>query len=321
MFTVSEKAVVFNFLRAVNPAQKLHSLRDSAFMRLILIPFAALLVLLLDSSQAHAWGPVMHLQVGLDILRQADLLQTGLRTLLESFPYDFLYGCIGADIIFAKGLARFHEHSHNWDVGRSVLHEASSPPQQAFAYGYLSHLAADTVAHNHFIPVCLVRTYPARTLRHVYWEVRFDGLVNQDLWTLAREIARTAPVEEDELIERVVKRTLFSFKTDKRIFSGILVLHRMEHWQRLLQNLSGRSAWKLGAQEFQAYRALSLEATTEFLTRQDSAPCLQKDPIGREQLKRAKRARRVLRILERKGQLEPAMIEQALRSLHPDTFT
>lgn len=288
-------------------------------MRLILIPFVALLVLLLDPSRAHAWGPVMHLQLGLDILRQADVLQPSLRMLLESFPYDFLYGCIGADIIFAKGLARMHEHSHNWNVGHSVLHEASSPPQEAFAYGYLSHLAADTVAHNHFIPICLVRAYSTRTLRHVYWEVRFDGLINHDLWTLAREIARAAPLEEDELIERVVKRTLFSFKTDKRIFSGILVLHRMEHWQRLLQNLSDRSVWKLGAQDFHIYKGLSLQAAMELLTRHKAAACLQKDPIGRAELKRAKRARRILRILERKGQLEPSMVEQALRSLHPDT--
>lgn len=288
-------------------------------MRLLLPPFVAFLLLLLDPSTAHAWGPVMHLQLGLDIVRQVDLLQPSLRILLESFPYDFLYGCIGADIIFAKGLARLHEHSHSWNVGQSVLHEASSPPQQAFAYGYLSHLAADTVAHNHFIPACLVRTYSARTLRHVYWEVRFDGLVNRDLWTLAREIAKTAPVEEDELIERVVKRTLFSFKTDKRIFSGILVLHRMDHWHRLLQNLSDRSVWKLDLRDFYVYRALSLEAAMEFLTRQESAACLQQDPIGREQLQRAKRARRVLRILERKGQLEPPMVQQVLQSLHPNT--
>jgi len=288
-------------------------------MRAILTPFVALLLLLLDPSRAHAWGPVMHLQLGLDILRQADLLQHSLRMLLESFPYDFLYGCIGADIIFAKGLARLHEHSHNWSVGQSVLDEASSPPQQAFAYGYLSHLAADTVAHNHFIPECLVRTYPARTLRHVYWEVRFDGLLNRDLWILAREIARTAPVEEDELIERVVKRTLFSFKTDKRIFAGILVLHRMDYWHRLLQTLSDRSAWKLDPEDLRTYRAFSLQASMDFLICQESASCLQKDPIGRAELKRAKRARLVLRILERKGQLQPFMVEQVLRSVHPAT--
>lgn len=286
-------------------------------MRVILPLFSALLLLLLDPSKAHAWGPVMHLQVGLDILRQADLLHHNLRMLLESFPYDFLYGCIGADIIFAKGLARLHEHSHNWSVGRSVLDEASSPPQQAFAYGYLSHLAADTVAHNHFIPECLVRAYPARTLRHVYWEVRFDELLNRDLWTLAREIARTAPVEEDELIERVVKRTLFSFKTDKRIFAGILVLHRMDYWHRLLQTLSDRSVWKFDPEDLRAYREFSLHAAMDFLISQESASCLQKDPIGRAELKRAKRARLVLRTLERKGQLQPFMVEQVLRSVQP----
>ena len=37
-------------------------------------------------------------------------------------------------------------------------------------------------------------------------------------------------------MERVVKRTLFSFKTDKRIFHSLLVLNRMDQWQKMLKS-------------------------------------------------------------------------------------
>lgn len=279
----------------------------------------AFFVWLFLPEKAFAWGPVTHLQLGIEALRHTSLLGHSLRMVLEAFPYDYLYGCIGADIIFAKGLAKIHDHSHNWLVGFSVLEEADSPPQEAFAYGYLSHLAADTVAHNYFIPECYVRTYPTKTLRHAYWEVRFDSLEKSDLWTLAREIVRLPQHEEDdELLERVVKRTLFSFKTDKRIFSSLLVLNRMEQWQRMLDTLSEKSVWTLTASDASKYRRLSLKNTLDFLMHLERAACMKMDPTGQDALLSAKWIRRNLRVLDRRGKLEPDFIAHALKAIQTE---
>jgi hypothetical protein len=238
---------------------------------------------------------------------------------LEAFPYDYLYGCIGADIIFAKGLAKIHDHSHNWLVGLSILEEADSPPQEAFAYGYLSHLAADTVAHNYFIPECYVRTYPTKTLRHAYWEVRFDSLEKSELWALAREIVRLPQHEEDDaLLERVVKRTLFSFKTDKRIFSSLLVLNRMEQWQKMLENMSEKSVWTLTDRDAAKYRELSFKNALDFLLHLERADCMKMDPTGKDALLSAKWIRKNLRILDKRGKLEPDFLAQALKALQPE---
>ncbi|MEW6439511.1 MAG: zinc dependent phospholipase C family protein [bacterium] len=256
--------------------------------------------------------------MGLDTLRSLGLLGHGLRMLIESFPYDYLYGCIGADIIFAKGLAKLHEHSHSWEVGWSVLQEASSPAQEAFAYGYLSHLAADTVAHNHFIPECLVRTYPAKTFRHIYWEIRFDAFVRRELWDLAKEIAGLPLAEDDDLMEKVVKRTLFSFRTDKRIFHSLIMINRMHQWQRMLQNHSGKSVWKLHGRDFTRYRNLSSRVNLDFLVHLDRAACLRQDPIGKQALHSAKWLKKTLRALQKKGELEPGVYQRILLSFQPD---
>lgn len=270
-------------------------------------------------DEALAWGPVTHLQLGIEALRHTSLLSHSLRMVLEAFPYDYLYGCIGADIIFAKGLAKIHDHSHNWLVGFSVLEEASSPAQEAFAYGYLSHLAADTVAHNFFVPECYVRTYPTKTLRHAYWEVRFDRLEKKELWTLARDIARLPQhSEDDELMERVVKRTLFSFKTDKRIFSSLLLLNRMEQWQKMLNNMSERSIWTLSDRDASKYKEMSFKSTLDFLQHLERAECLRLDPTGKDALLSAKWIRRNLRVLDRRGKLEPRFLAQALKAIQPD---
>jgi hypothetical protein len=279
----------------------------------------AFFVWLFLPEKAFAWGPVTHLQLGIEALRHTSLLGHSLRMVLEAFPYDYLYGCIGADIIFAKGLAKIHDHSHNWLVGFSVLEEANSPAQEAFAYGYLSHLAADTVAHNYFIPECCVRTYPTKTLRHAYWEVRFDRLEKRDLWALAREIIRLPQHEEDdELLEQVVKRTLFSFKTDKRIFSSLLVLNRMEQWHKMLDNMSEKSMWALTDRDAAKYRDLSFNNALDFLLHIERADCLKMDPTGKDALLSAKWIRRNLRALDRRGKLEPDFLAQALKALQPE---
>jgi len=279
----------------------------------------ATLVWILLPEDAFAWGPVTHLQVGLEMLRNLDSFSHGLRMLLQSFPYDYLYGCIGADIIFAKGLAKLHEHSHNWSVAFEVLEEAETPSQEAFAYGYLSHLAADVVAHNYFIPESVVKSYTAKTFRHLYWEVRFDMLVNRDLWDLSREIARLPQHEEDDaLLERVVKRTLFSFKTDKRIFHSLLVLNRMEQWQKMLSNHSKRSQWQLSLADVSKYRALSFQTTLDFLLHEKDAACLTWDPTGKESLLSAKWIQKNLRTLARRGKLEHGVYLQALKSMQPE---
>jgi len=291
--------------------------RTDSLRKPLLATLAAMLWWLLPET-AYAWGPVTHLQLGLEALTHLGRFEHSLRMLLQSFPYDYLYGCIAADIIFAKGLAKLHEHSHNWSVAFGVLEEASSPQQEAFAYGYLCHLAADVVAHNFFIPECVVKTYSAKTFRHLYWEVRFDAMAKRELWDLSREIARLPQHDEDDqLLEQVVKRTLFSFKTDKRIFHSLLILNRMEQWQRMLKIHAEKSPWQISKSDVERYRDLSLHATLDFLLHDKAASCAQMDPTGKDSLFTARWVRKNLKALDRQGTLEPTLFQQALRSLQP----
>jgi hypothetical protein len=195
-----------------------------------------------------------------------------------------------------------------------VLEEASTPSQRAFAYGYLSHLAADGIAHNHYIPEQIIRTYSTKTLRHIYWEVRFDTSVKREYWSLAKDIASISYPENDELLEKVVRRTLFSFKTDKRIFHSILMLNRMKQWQKMLVNLSEKSQWKLLMKDVEHYNKLSLRLSLDFLLNQDHASCLQVDPVGRDALRSAKWVRKNLAMLNRRGRLTPEFCAQVLKS-------
>ena len=126
---------------------------------------AALCGILLSPAEALAWGPVTHLVHGAQVLGRLDALPPDVATLLGRFPYEYLYGCIGADIIQAKKFTRsLYTHCHHWRTGWTVLESARTDAERAFARGYLSHLASDTFSHNYYLPVRLIGSFRATSI-------------------------------------------------------------------------------------------------------------------------------------------------------------
>ena len=118
----------------------------------------AAVLLVLCPADCLAWTPGTHIYLGESVLANLGLLPASVADLLRAFPFDFLYGNIAADSSIAKKYAPVGRHCHHWPVGLEILARAHSDALRAFALGYLSHLAADTVAHNFFVPRQLVLT-------------------------------------------------------------------------------------------------------------------------------------------------------------------
>ncbi len=140
----------------------------------------------LATTEAHAWGPGIHMVKGSYILENLHLILPSIAQLLRACPRDFLYGCISADFFIGKGHRRRDGHCHNWSVGLKMLAAANTSANEAFCYGYLAHLAADIVAHNYYIPNQLYLTASTKRLGHVYWEFRSDSHIDSSYWNLAR---------------------------------------------------------------------------------------------------------------------------------------
>ncbi|MBI5286699.1 MAG: zinc dependent phospholipase C family protein [Deltaproteobacteria bacterium] len=264
----------------------------------LIIIFTAIFLL---PERAFAWGPATHLELGWDIINHLKLITPSVRVLLERFPYDYLYGNIGADIIVGKNLVEELRHCHNWRIGLKVLKRAESDSQRAFAYGYLSHLAADTLAHNHYIPERMILSFSTRILRHAYWELRFDVLADKQVWRLPRKIARKVHRDNDRLLRGILEDIPLPFRTSKTIFNSFLLLHRMNQWHRMMGILSSGSRWALSKEDKQRYHHLSMKATLDLLNHGDKARCLQDDPTGRTRLNSANSVRKRLKTIKRQG--------------------
>ncbi len=259
-------------------------------------------------TEAHAWGPVTHLVHGSQVLANLSTLAPGLQEILRPHRLAYLYGCIAADIIHAKKYTRsLYTHCHCWPVGWQIVESAKGEREEAFAYGYLSHLAADVYSHNHYVPVQMVVSFEARTLRHIYWEARFDAAQRRDRWRLIRSVLEHRYEDCDRLVERVVERTLFSFRTNKRIFNSLMALQQLEQWQVMVHGLGERSRYPLAPGEVDRFNNLCVAAIGDLLQHGHESACQHADPTGREALARADGLRRKLRALARKGQIPPAI--------------
>lgn len=269
----------------------------------IIYAIIATVVFLLLPETAHAWGPGMHMFVGMTALAKVVLAAPAIRALMEKFPDEFLYGAVVPDVVVGKKYAGYMHHCHNWDIGRLILSEALTQKQRAAAYGYLMHLAADVVAHNYYIPFKIIKSYSTRMLSHTYWEMRFDIGVPEKVWKQIDKVTDYEMGEFDLLLERVLKKTIFSYRTNKRIFSSILIFQKMRGMRDSLKLYAKTSRWKVGEENRQHYVDLTMEAVFDFLAHPESAACLDIDPTGTSRLTYAKTLRRRIKLLVGRGVL------------------
>lgn len=258
------------------------------------VPTLVVALLLLTPETALAWGPATHVQIGMEVLRSLDLLPAHIAAVLAQYPIDFLYGNLAADISLGKKYAQVGRHCHDWGVAREIVREAGDDERLlAASLGYCGHLAADTVAHNSFVPRMLLLTSSTRALGHSYWEHRMDSDVGSEHAALARWIVtRFDHSEADALFRRVLSSTLFSFGTNRRIFRGIVRINGNESWQAVFDSVIDNSRWDLDPTTVARYQRHGFEATADLLVHDESSGPARLDPVGEKNLTEAKQIRR-----------------------------
>ncbi len=278
----------------------------------------AVLAVLLMPAIAHAWGPGMHVEIALTALSKAAIIAPFIAELIKRFPEAFVYGSASPDIIVGKKYAGYLHHCHNWRMGQKIRSAARTDRQRAAAWGYLMHLAADVVAHNYYIPVKIVRSYDARLLSHTYWEMRFDIGVPEEAWETLDAVSEEEIEDFDKVLERVLRRTLFSFSTNKRIFNTIIILQKMRSLRASLRLYAAHSRFGIADENRRHYEDLAKESALDFLKDPDKAPCLQMDPAGLARLAYAKALRKKMRNLLRRDVMSVQQAETLVNLVKED---
>jgi hypothetical protein len=254
----------------------------------------AIALLLVHPDRAFAFGPATHVFLGRQILDMLYLLPEGLADLIRVHPQSFLYGSMAADISFGKKYVPAGRHCHFWHVGEEILDNASNDRLRAVAFGYLTHLAADTIAHNFFVPRQLLLTRSTKALGHGYWEHRLDAHLGDEYAAIARHVVLEYDHSEaDNLFDRVLSGTIFSFETNRRIFRGMIRIQDNDRWRATFERVRQSSRWDLSDGTVEVYLGIAFDFVVDYLLRRRESLAAALDPTGEFNLSLAKKVRRM----------------------------
>lgn len=139
------------------------------------VRFCWLFPLILQSTDAYAWGLVTHVYFAHSLLWAMPLLDPRLRQAIQRFPALVMAGACLPDL----GLvAKEFRNSHQWTQAHRLLEHAQSDQELAIAIGYASHLYVDVIAHNHFVPAHEAMWEEDSMLTHIASEWAMDGHLN-----------------------------------------------------------------------------------------------------------------------------------------------
>lgn len=239
------------------------------------------------------WGPGMHLEFAERVhRRRRELLPAPVAKLIDEQRTAYEYGNIAADIINFKAYGGAYSHCHRWSIVAEMRDLADSPRQEAFVLGYLSHLAADTIAHNHFVPYHLARYARTKGLGHLYWELNADRFVPESRWSRVGGLKNQDALEElDDLVNRTVPRKALSMGTNKVIFNHVLLVSERERWRGMMTRIHPISKVTLDKGFLRMFQAAAVERIRLALHARGFREIQRVDANGAEAQKKAMKAR------------------------------
>ncbi|MFO0973912.1 MAG: zinc dependent phospholipase C family protein [Phycisphaerae bacterium] len=275
------------------------------------------LIVLAAAPAAWAWGPLTHIHLADELLASLWAVPVGVASILARYRRYFVFGNVAADVVLAKKLSRVKQVCHSWSTAWSLLERAETDPGRAFAYGYLSHLAADTVAHNKFLPWQIVAAGSTVTLGHLYWEIRADAAVPPGHWTGLRSVLAERYPEPERLLAAHLTRTLLPYRVNRHLFQRMNLLQCADGWRRSVRVASLLSRWPIDLQVLAEFHAESLERIRSVLSEGRSSAVLHEDPNGNSALLFTRHQRRLLRRMKRARLPTQHVVRETVRGHAP----
>ncbi|MBN1906533.1 MAG: zinc dependent phospholipase C family protein [Deltaproteobacteria bacterium] len=253
--------------------------------------FVSLLIVfifqIIFADNAYAWGPAVHTVISCSILDGLKFILPDIAAILKQFPLEYIYGNLAADFFIGKGSKRKEGHSHNWETGFSILGEAESEREAAYAYGFLSHLAADVVAHNYFVPDLIYRFIMLKKLGHFYSEAVADKFTGSFYLKMAADILSSKELECDKMLKAAVLANSGGFRAKKHIFKQSVKVSDYLYGSSQFSFVCNHSPYQIPAAYIDMMLNLSFRLVKDLLSNTGTSKCLSHDPIGEDNLRKA----------------------------------
>jgi len=245
-----------------------------------------------------AWGPGFHASCADRILRDARERRRRSEELacIAAYPDEFIYGNIAADLIHIKRYGGATNGCHHWSLEQRIFALVRSDADLSFALGCLTHLAADVVAHNFFVPFHKIHGFPPVTLGHAYWEARADGTIQAPTWRAIADLRRRESLRRlDHVLHDAVPRRALSLTSNRILFHHLTLAASRKRWRPLIEFMRRKPPrGDLVRDHLDGCTGLSLYFMREALDPERRIEIAEWDPLGRQSLRTARTTRREL---------------------------
>lgn len=176
--------------------------------------FLLFFIIFIFPENSYAWGPLTHAYLSGQIFSFSGLVPAGVLTIIKLYKEYFMYGNIIPDTVFGKKYLPEDKNPHSWKTGLCLLNEAKTPEEKSFAYGYLTHLAADAVLHNDIKNLT--------TLQHALFELKADRVIDRYYWIQIMSINKKVKKISEKFFEQAVAQSFLSLKTSTKIYKSLI---------------------------------------------------------------------------------------------------
>ena len=237
------------------------------------------------------WGPGVHLHIANKLLENEKFEE--LEIVKENKTY-FLYGSVSPDITLGKKyIKEIDKHCHKWETALNILNNSKNDREKAVALGYITHLAADVIAHNFYVPKELLISRGLKNFLHTVMEVKVDILFYKDAEELLREILKTDFSEEDKFIKKNISKSFLPFALNKKIFEISLKTSKSRNLYRAFSMFSKYENWILENKSgIMDYHEISYNLAVDILKNREKSIVLKYDPNGEIHINSAKEMKR-----------------------------
>ena len=246
--------------------------------------------------QIACWGSATHIELAEDILADPDQLDPELADLLTRYRHDFLTGNVLADAVIGKKLSLHRRLAHDWTGAFNLLNNAQDHHHKALAYGFLTHLAADTVAHNTYIPSLIEESQSSIGLGHLYWEVRLDQLVSTAHRRTVRRLIKNHRPDHSQIVSDHLCPRIRFYDLNRNVFAGVNRLTNGGKFNKAWTFFQETSRWQLVAQTADHHKAEAKTRMIDLLNKKHQSKLLDQDPNGFATLDDLKKSRRRIRV-------------------------
>jgi len=119
----------------------------------------------------------------------------------------------------------------------------------------------------------------------------------------------------DELFDRVLASTLFTFRTNRRIFRGMIQVQDNERWKQVFDKVLKNSRYDLPDERVETYTGLSFDFIVDYFSNGPGSRPRGLDPVGALNLRIAKKLRRAG--MAEGGRQAPEILEEMADRFFP----